>query len=302
MHLEVRHLQLVAAIADEQTLTAAANRLHISQSAASQALAQLERRLATRLFSRGRGGLRITPEGRRILQASRRVLAELRRAEADVQRLAEGTLGRIRLATECFTCYHWVPEIFRRFQAEWPGVEVSLRPEMSSRLLAALADDELDLALMYRPPQDSRFAARLVLRDEIVALVGSDHAWSRRCHVEAQDFPREVVLAHSQFAESPVHERVLAPVGALPSRVLELQLTEAIVAAARAGLGVGILADWAARPHLAAGDLKAVRIGPQGVHRTWHAVTTEPLERAPLQRLISLLATGPAAASPGGAT
>src|SRR5687768_15703999 len=104
MNLEVRHLQLVEAITDAGSVTRAAERLHVTQSALSHQLREIETRLRTPLFLRVNRRLVLSPAGERLLTSARRVLGELRVVEDDIGRLAANQQGVIRVSTECYTC------------------------------------------------------------------------------------------------------------------------------------------------------------------------------------------------------
>src|SRR6476469_4723318 len=88
MDLEIRHLRLVAGIADAGSMTRAAERLYVTQSALSHQLRDIEGRFGTPFFTRLGRRLILTAAGRRVLDAARRVIGEVERAEEDVRRLA----------------------------------------------------------------------------------------------------------------------------------------------------------------------------------------------------------------------
>src|SRR5215213_5149008 len=98
--LEVRHLQLVAAIVDEGSLTRAGEQLHLTQSALSHQLLEVEQRLGTPLFHRVNKRMNLTDAGQRVLTSARRILAELAETEEDLHLHATNRKGSIRLTTE----------------------------------------------------------------------------------------------------------------------------------------------------------------------------------------------------------
>jgi len=101
MHLEVRHLKLVNAIAEEGSVTSAGKRLHLTQSALSHQLRDIEDRLGTPLFNRVSKKMLLTQAGELLLRSARSVLAELERAEEEIERLATRCEGLLRIATQC---------------------------------------------------------------------------------------------------------------------------------------------------------------------------------------------------------
>src|SRR5262249_52440338 len=109
MDIDVRHLRLVAAVADVGSLTRAGDRLHLTQSALSHQLRDIESRLGTALFLRVGKRLVLTPAGERLLSTAREVLDRLEQAEAAIREMGKDRGGLLRLTTECYTCYHWLP-------------------------------------------------------------------------------------------------------------------------------------------------------------------------------------------------
>jgi LysR family transcriptional regulator, regulator for metE and metH len=124
--LEVRHLRLVQAVAAEGGVTRASRRLHLSQSAVSHQLIDLERSLGARLFDRVGKRMVATAAGRRVALAAERVLAELVTTERDLS--ARPNARRVlRIATGCYTSYHWLPPVLARFAGEQTGVDSRAR-------------------------------------------------------------------------------------------------------------------------------------------------------------------------------
>src|SRR5438270_7864978 len=102
MDLEVRHLQLVAAVAEVGSLTKAGDRLHLTQSALSHQLRDVEERLGTALFLRIGKRLVLTPAGERLLASARDVLSRLSRVEDEIRQLGRDRAGMLRITTECY--------------------------------------------------------------------------------------------------------------------------------------------------------------------------------------------------------
>jgi len=162
MDLEVRHLQLVAAVADVGSLTRAGDRLQLTQSALSHQLRDIEERLGAALFLRIGRRLAPTPAGERLLESARDILDRLRQAEDAIRHLGQQRAGVLRITTECTTCYHWLPPLLTTYRGRFPAVEVRIDVEATSRPVQRLLDGAIDLALMSTPIRDRRLASRPV--------------------------------------------------------------------------------------------------------------------------------------------
>src|SRR5215207_9086071 len=103
--LEIRHLRLVVAITDEGNLTRAGERLNLTQSALSHQLKQIESSLGVLLFTRTKKRLVLTEAGEELVRRARCILTEIADLERDLGERASGRRGRLRLATQCYTCY-----------------------------------------------------------------------------------------------------------------------------------------------------------------------------------------------------
>jgi len=290
MDLEVRHLRLVAAVADVGSLTRAGDHLHLTQSALSHQLRDIESRLGAALFLRVGKRLVLTPAGERLLASARDVLARLERTELDIRRMGEDRAGLLRLTTECYTCYHWLPALLTRYRRRFPRVEVRIDVESTRRPLERLLAGQLELAIVSSPVRDRRLVTEPLFDDEFVVVAAPSHPFAKRTHVRPADMRGETLFVYPPRDESWVLNDVLLPAGAVPERVEEVMLTEAITELVKAGLGVSVIARWAVQPLLASGALVARRFAVRGIHRRWSAATPKDLARAEfIREFIALL-------------
>lgn len=218
MRLDLRHFQLVAAVAEAGTLAAASRQLHLTSSALSHQLREAETRLGAALFQRRHRRLLLTGAGEALLASARRVLAEVASLEARF----DGDLDQdlLRLSTGCYTVYGWLPAVLGAWQAEHPRVELRIVLEATRRPVPALLAGELDLALTTDVPRHARLRRAHLFDDELLLLVPADHPLGARDHVPAEALAREHILVYDAPREQlDVFTRVLWPAGLEPRRV-----------------------------------------------------------------------------------
>jgi len=280
MDLEVRHLRLVAAVAGVGSLTRAGDQLHLTQSALSHQLRDIESRLGAALFHRAGKRLVLTPAGERLLSSATDVLERLERAEHDIREMGRERAGSLRITTECYTCYHWLPPLLLRFRRRFPKVEVRIDVGATHRPLEMILSGKIDLGLMSTPVRDRRVASRRVFDDELVVIAATHHRFARQTRVRLAQMREETLFIYPPREESGPLQKVLLPAGAAPARVEEVQLTEAITELVKAGLGVAILARWAVQPLIDSGALVGRSLPARGMHRVWSAVMRKELASA----------------------
>ena len=277
MDLEVRHLQLVAAVADVGSLTRAGDQLHLTQSALRHPLRDIESRLGAALFLRVGKRLVLTPAGERLLTSAKDVLERLRQTEHDIRAMGRDRAGVLRITTECYTCYHWLPALLLRYRRKFPRVEVRIDVEATRRPIEMLLAGKLDLAIISSTVNDRRLVSRPLFSDELVVIASRRHRFAQQTHVKIAEMRDETLFIYPPREESRVLQDVLLPAGAAPARIEEVTLTEAITELVKAGLGVAVLARWAVQPLVDAGTLVARPLTARGLRREWRAVMPKDL-------------------------
>ena len=277
MDIEVRHLQLVSTVAEEGSLTKAGDRLHLTQSALSHQLRDLEERLGVLLFRRLNKKMILTQAGERLLHSAQIVRNELEKAQGEIQRMGKGDAGVLRLSTECYTCYHWLPALLKKFNKRFPNVEVRIMVEATRRPIQALLNGKIDLAIISpNTAREPKLRYEPLFQDELVVVMNARHPLRSRRYVEVKDLAGENLFVYDlPDKELSVLQQVFLPAGISPKRVSRVQLTEAIVELVKAGLGISVLARWVVWPYMKSGDLVAISLTKKGIYRQWTAAMIE---------------------------
>lgn len=291
MNLDLRDLELIREVSRQGSLTGAARHLHVTQSALSHRLQDLEARLGVRLFERQTRRMVPTRAGERLTGAADRVLGELKVAWDDVHSLGEGGVATLRVSTACYTGYQWLPRVLAAFHREHPGVEVTIDAASTHRAVDAVKAGAIDLALRPGRLEDDALTVTPLFDDEIVVLLPPGHPLAGETYIDPTRLADEHLILYSDDpGRSFFLGGVLHPAGVTPRRVTGVPLTEAIVELVKAGQGVSALARWAVADAIEEGAIVARSLAPDGIHRTWTAVTLRRETEPPhLARFVALL-------------
>ena len=290
-------LDLALAIAEEGTVTRAAMRLHLSQSALSHRLRALEDRMGGALFRRGFRGMAATAAGERLVERARRISAEFRDSEEALAELIHNRKRIVRLATECYTSFHWLPALVRRMAGVSRDVELQIVIEATRRWKTALASGETDAVILQSGGVNQRLIYFPLFVDELMLVVGNKHRLARKRSVQPQDLSGETLVLHQiPGSHHPIVDEFLLPAKVQPRQVVEVQLTEAIIEMVRAGMGVTVLARWLAEPYVRSGGLMTLHLGTRGLWRDWRLAS---LRECPLVPDLKRIAEAFASVLPG---
>jgi len=254
-----RQLEVFVRIAQLGSVRAAAQRLHMTQPAASMALAELERQLDAALFERERGRLRLNPRGRELLPLAQELLERHAEFGRRGRGNGEAPSGELRIGASNTVGNYRVGELLGAFVRAYPQVAIRLRVANTDAIAAAMLDHALDLGCVEGPVAHPLIEARPWRDDSLVVCAPPDHPLARRRGLKPADFAgARWVLREPGSATRAISERVLSQLPA-GETVLELDQIEAIKQAVVAGLGIACLPQVAVVDALAAGRLKALK-------------------------------------------
>ncbi len=266
--MEIRHLKLVKAIVEEGSITKAISRLHLTQSALSYQLKEVEIQIGTKVFLRVNKKLILTKAGEEIYTLAKEILGKLHLLEEKIKHLVFGETGEIRISTECYTSYHWLPSIMKQFQELYPNIDLKIVMEATHYPLQKLLTGELDIAITSDPIKDQNIIYYELFQDEMIALIPENHPWVNKKFVKASDFADQNLIIHSLPLETvSIHQFVLAPAKVVPQKIIVLPLTEASIEMVKAGMGIMVIAKWAVKQYLQNSTLSTIQIGKNGFKR-----------------------------------
>jgi LysR family transcriptional regulator, regulator for metE and metH len=273
--LEVRHLQLVTAVAAVGGLTKAGRHLHLTPSALSHQLRDVESRLGTPLFLRVGKRMVPTAAGERLVRSAQEILEALAGVEKAIQLLAGGERGRLRVIVAGYTSYHWLPAVVKQYRAIRPNVEVQIPESAASEIIAALLCGAVDVAIGAGQIDDKRLHIQPIVGDEVVFAVAKGHRMARTAFAAPADLGEETLYVDAT-ADGGIYRQMVAAAGK-PSGNVAIAETTATIELVKAGLGVALVGRSVIEPHVRAGTLRAVRITRKGVWCCWQAAMVKEL-------------------------
>ncbi|WP_281231399.1 LysR family transcriptional regulator [Flavobacterium gelatinilyticum] len=279
--MEIRHLKLIKAIVEEGSITKAIDKLHLTQSALSHQLKEAEYQLGTAIFLRTNKKLVLTKAGEKIYELANEILNKLTETQTQIKQMVFGEYGEIRISTECFSSYHWLPSVLKQFHLLYPNVELKIITEATHIPLQKLLDNTIDIAIVSDQIKDNHIKYTELFQDEVVMVVSENHPWAEKKYVIAEDFAEEHLIIHSLPMETvTIHQFLLAPAKVSPKKITPMPLTEASLEMVKADMGVMSMAKWALLPYLQNNPVKAVKVGKNGLKRK-HFIATRANETYP---------------------
>lgn len=282
--LEIRHLRSLIALADAGTLSRAAERLHLTQSAMSHQLRALEDLYGTAIVERNGRLVKLTAAGERLVALARGVVEQIQAAERDVIKLAHKPSGKLRIALECHTCFDWLLPIMHVFRKDWPEVELDLVSGFHPNPMELLADGEADLIIGSQQKPRRGMTWHPLFRFEVLAVLPTDHPFRSKRYLLPQDFAGETLITYPVPDERiDLIRRVLKPARVRPHR-RTTELTLAILQLVASHQGLAALPNWGVANYVNREQVLARRIGRRGLWSDLYGATTGATARQPYLR------------------
>lgn len=260
--MTLEQLRIFVAVAERQHVTRAAEALNLTQSAVSAAIAALEGRQDTKLFSRIGRGIELTDLGRLFLNEAKAVLARVQAAELALSEASGLKTGTLSVQASQTIASFWLPRYLVTFRKAYPGIAVRLSIGNTAQVAAAIHAGTAELGFVEGEVADPALVSRAIARDQMVVVVGAGHPWEGRKTITAADIAStEWVLREQGSGTRSVFEQALLGFGIHLNELrvaLELPSNEAVRAAVEAGLGATAISGSVAAPSLEAGLLVPV--------------------------------------------
>src|SRR5688572_26977981 len=259
--VDLRQLEIIRAIAETGSFTAAGHKLHVSQSAISRQILLLEDELKEPVFLRVGRRIRITPAGESLLQLSHRVFQDLKDTIAGISDSQESLRGTVRLLGGMTVCLYVFPPLLTELKRQHPEIDLKLMTGSSERCLQQLRSGAGDLALLTLPIDQPDLVTVPVLQEELLVVTAAKHPLSRKRKILPHDLVGQpFVLFESGSNTRRAVDEFFMMARIEPQIVMETENVEIIKAMVRTGVGISIIPYQAAARDVSSGHLFLSRI------------------------------------------
>jgi DNA-binding transcriptional LysR family regulator len=258
--VELFQLQSFLRVAQEGSITRAAETLCLTQPAVTQQVRALERELGVALFDRTGRGVRLTPAGAALQQYARRSLALLDECRQAIADLEAGASGRLVLGAGVTTSIFHLPGWLRAFQERHPGIDVVVRTGRSRETAALVLEREIDLGLVTSGVQNPDLRVVELYEEEIILVAPRGHPLAGRALPAAELARAPLILFRQGAGFREYLDRALQRAGITPQVKMESDSAEAIKSFVAVGLGVSFLPAAAVEAEVRAGVLACVEV------------------------------------------
>jgi DNA-binding transcriptional LysR family regulator len=246
--MELRHIRYFIAAAEEENVSRAALKLHVSQPGISRQIRDLEDEIGFQLFERSAKSLKLTEAGKVFLAEAKSVLQRADEAVIKAKAVAENAGGELHVGYAPSLTVKILPQALRTFQAQFPKVRVSLHDLSTEEMLAGLRDGKLHLALSVQPQKkllrDLTF--KLLANYSMCIAVAPRHPFAKLKSVTLAQLVNEPLIGYSRADYPDYHEqltRIFAPVNHAPRVAEEHDGIASIIAAVESGRGYALVPE-----------------------------------------------------------
>ncbi len=269
--IERTHLNILREVERQGSLTAAANSLHLTQSALSHTMRKLESQLGTALWVKEGRHLQLTQAGQYLLKEAKRLLPQLERLDEALHQYAQGEKGALRIGMECHPCYQWLLKVVHPFLDQWPKVDVDVKQQFQFGGMAALFNHDIDILVTPDPIEKDGIRFSPVFEYEQVLVVHQNHPLTQRPYVRPKDLTDQVLYTYPvETARLDIFQHFLLPGNCMPKQHKVVEATEMMLQMVAANRGVATLPKWLVQDYQNTLPIDYVQLGQNSLQKHIH--------------------------------
>ncbi len=248
--IEIRHLKTLHALREEGSLAAAAEHLHLTASALSHQLKELEHGLSLSLLNRKTKPLQFSAAGQRLLQLADQILPLVHHARSELSRLAHGQTGRLLLASECHSCFDWLMPVLNRYRQEFPDVDLDFASGFEPEPHTQLQQGDIDLLVTTDCLSIKDIRYHRLFDYESRLVLSPTHPLASQTIITAEDVAAQTLIAYPvEPSRLDIVAGYLAPYGLYPAKLRTTELTPMLIQLVASGRGIAALPDWVVKDY-----------------------------------------------------
>ncbi|WP_269621269.1 LysR family transcriptional regulator [Zhongshania sp. BJYM1] len=266
--IERSHLAIIREVDRTGTLTGAADRLCLTQSALSHAIKKLEVQLGTAVWLREGRNLRLSQAGQQLLALANRLIPQIEHTEMQIAQIAKGQRGSLRIGMECHPCYQWLLKIVGPFLRDWPDVDVGVKQAFQFGGIAALFNYDIDVLVTPDPLHKPGLKFTPVFDYEQVIVLPENHLLADQEWLAPSQLIDEVLLSYPVEVERlDIFNQFFLPAGCAPRRHKTIETTDILLQMVAAERGFTALPDWLVAEYAKKMPLRGIKMGENGVKK-----------------------------------
>jgi DNA-binding transcriptional LysR family regulator len=293
MAVTLNQLSSFLAVAREGSVSAAAEKLFVTQPSISAAVSALSRELGVDLTERVGRGVGLTAAGQAFRPYAADVLGLVEQGRQAAREAADLSMRSLRLVAVATAAEYVVPALLRSFAELHPEIHLSLEVANRATVFERVLEHEVDVAIAGRPPEDERISGFAFLHNEIVLIAAPDDDLVGRAAVAPRELADRVWLQRESGSGT---RQLLAEFFAehdLRPNTLTLGSNGAIKEAVRLGLGVSLQSRVAVEQELRAGTLAELKVKGGLPEREWYSLHSATVPPRPAVQLFLEYVNGP---------
>jgi DNA-binding transcriptional LysR family regulator len=266
--VDLRQLEIIRAIAEAGSFTAAGDTLHVSQSAISRQILLLEAELGEPVFHRIGRRIRITPAGESLLQLSHRVFQDLEDTVSTIRDTRESLRGTMRLVGGMTVCLYVFPMLLAEVRRRHPDLDLKITVGSGERSIALLRSGAADLGLVTVPVDAADLVSLPALREELLLITYPAHPLARKRDIRSADLDRQpFILFEAGSITRRLVDELFTRERIEPEIVMETENVEIIKAMVEHGLGISVIPWQSAAAAVRTKQLHCSRIAGHALFR-----------------------------------
>ena len=231
--------KIILSVVEMGSLTRAAEKCGVTQSAVSHALQALESEAGFPLIIRNRSGVRLTPEGEKLLPVIRRIVQALDSYHAQTQSLRSSEGGCIRIGAFTSVAVHWLPRIIKEYQAQHPAVDFRMLGGDYHDIAQGFASGSIDVGFVTREMNIPAVETLPLTEDRLLAVLPKDHPLAGQQRIAAAQLASEPFISLMENSNQDARS-VLEAAGVQVEVKYTAKDDYAILAMVEAGLGIAL--------------------------------------------------------------